>query len=82
MSAIQGKVVSVLEDSLASVASTMQTTQNCLSPEMGSLRKRFLSLTSQMDDGNSEDENIGHPSIGKHHQLAQGVDVWEKQGTR
>ena len=66
ISSRQGKFVSDLEDSLASVAATLQTLpilsnpENSLSPKMGSLRKRFLSLTPQMDDRNREDENICH----------------------
>ena len=67
MSSIQGKVVSVLEDSLASVASTLQTLpilsnpENSLTPDMSSLRKQILSLTHKMDDGIREDEQIFHP---------------------
>ena len=73
MSSLQGKVVSVLEDSVASVASTLQTLpilsrpENSLSPDMSSLRKRFLSLPPKRDDGIREDEKICHPNRpGKH----------------
>ena len=61
-------MVSVLEDSLASVASTLKTLpilsnpENRLSPEMSSLRKQMLSLTPQRDDEIREDEKICHPN--------------------
>ena len=79
MSSIQGKVVSVLEDSLNSVASTLQTLpilsrpKKSLSPEMSSRRKRCLSLTPKMDDGNREDEKSCHPDRPGKHQLTKST---------